>query len=119
MYSLFGLFDDGGTSESSNVNILANRPVRAKEKKQPGKSLTLENIREEQLTDKEIARFLKWKDNSDIEKPALRSISSLGFESKFLYAHWELLTVTETTFYGISMIHKRQDTWASDKPLIR
>lgn len=48
VYSLFGLFDDGGTSESSNVNVLANRPGRAKQKKQPEETLTLENIREEQ-----------------------------------------------------------------------
>jgi hypothetical protein len=77
------------------VNVLANRPLRARQKKQPEESLTLENIREAQLTDKDIFRFLKWKEDSDFQKPPISSISSLGFESKFFYARWELLTVNQ------------------------
>lgn len=55
----------------------------------------MENIREAQLSDKEMFRFLKWKEDSDFKKPSISSISFLGFESKFLHARWELLTVKQ------------------------
>lgn len=96
MFSLHGLFhDDESNVNSSSVNVLAKRPLRARHNKQPEESLTLENTREAQLTDKEMFRFLKWKDDSDFKKPSISSISFLGFESKFLYARWELLTVKQ------------------------
>ena len=96
VFSLHGLFDDDVPPvNSSSVDVLANRPLRARQKKQPEESLTLENIREAQLSDKEMFRFLKWKEDSDFKKPSISSISFLGFESKFLYARWELLTVKQ------------------------
>ena len=43
--------------------------------------------------DREIAPFLCWKEDPDCVKPPFDAISSLGFESKFLYSRLELLTV--------------------------
>lgn len=72
-----------------------NRPLRAKPKNKPDKSLSLSSIRKHQLDDGGISPILKWKEDSNFPKPAKYSISSLGFESKFLYSRWELLTVNE------------------------
>ena len=82
VFSLHGLFDDDVPPvNSSSVDVLANRPLRARQKKQPEESLTLENIREAQLSDKEMFRFLKLKEDSNFKKPSISSISFLGFES--------------------------------------
>ena len=53
-----------------------------------------------------MSRFLKWKENSDIKKPAISSISSLGFESKFLYVRWKLLTVRRCRDLPILVLSK-------------
>lgn len=57
------MFSDSMNSDS--VDTIANRPSQARPKKQPEESLTLENIREAQLNDKEICRVLKWLEDPD------------------------------------------------------
>jgi hypothetical protein len=59
VFSICDLFDDVSSVNSNCVNVLANRPLRARQKKHPEESLTLENFREAQLTDNDIFRFLK------------------------------------------------------------
>lgn len=88
---LTDMFSDSMNSDS--VDTIANRPSRARPKKQPEESLTLENIREAQLNDKEICKILEWLEDPDFQK--LLISSGFGFESKFLYWRWELLTVKQ------------------------
>lgn len=58
-------FSDSMNSDS--IDIIANGPSRARPKKQSEKSLTLENIREAQLNDKELCNFLKWLEDPDFQ----------------------------------------------------
>lgn len=93
VFPITDMFSDSINSDS--VDTIANRPSRARPKKQPEESLTLENIREAQLNDKEICKFLKWIEDPDFQKPPISLMSGFGFESKFLYSRWELLTVKQ------------------------
>ena len=90
---VYSLSDAGPKAKTSKR--AANRPPRAKPRVQPEDSLNLENMRKCQLEDREIAPFLCWKEDPECVKPPFDAISSLGFESKFLYSRWELLTVDQ------------------------
>ena len=90
---VYSLSDTNQTAKPSKR--AANRSPRAKPRVQPDDSLSLENIRTSQLEDREISPFLRWREDPDCEKPPFEAISGFGFESKFLYSRWELLTVDQ------------------------
>lgn len=68
----------------------ANRPPRAKPRKQPLMELTNESIRKHQINDEGLATILLLKENNS-SKPAINSVSNKNFESKFWFSPWELL----------------------------
>lgn len=60
----------------------ANRPPRAKPRKQPLMELTNENIRKHQINDEGLAENLRLKENKS-SKPAINLVSNKNFEFKF------------------------------------
>lgn len=76
---MFYIYETNHNVRTEKKKKGANRPQRAKSRKQPLMELTNESIRKHQINDEGLAEILRLKENNS-NKPAINSVSNKNFE---------------------------------------